>query len=149
MGHWEDLMDLDSDPYMTPNTTMTNTSPVSGTSWSDIQPVSDDMATTSMIGVLGSAPTAITPEKKVSTGNAGPESIGENYVIADAAQDALSPTAEAPEDEVDNDDIESEPEIVVAAGGPRKPKLSERRKAQNSKFSSWSVYPRMKRLGCR
>lgn len=146
MGHWEDLMDLDSDPYMTPNSTMTHTSPISETSWSDVQLVSNDIATPSMTGGLGSAPTAATAEKKERTSNAESEPM---KVVAEAAQDAPTSNAEVPENEVDNDDVESEPEIVAADGGPRKPKLSERRKAQNSKFSYWSVHPTIKSPNCR
>lgn len=108
MGHWEDLMDLDSDPYMTPNSTMTNASPSSETSWSGDHPITNE-------------PTA--------------EAVNEHSVAASAAQETPSPDTAMPVTEEDGDGVGSESEMAPTKKGPRK--ISERRKVQNSKFESW------------
>ena len=116
MSHWEDLMDLDSDPYMTPNSTMTNASPSSDTSWSDLHPITDE-------------PTA--------------EAVNEGSNAASVSEETALPDAAMLATEEDGDGVGSESEMATTKKGPRK--LSERRKAQNTKFEAWLVLPGAKR----
>ena len=110
MGHWEDLMDLDSDPYMTPNSTMTDASPTSETSWSDVHSIANE-------------PIA--------------EALNEHSIAATTPHETPPPDAAIPATEEDGDGVGSESEMLPTNKGPKK--LSERRKAQNSKFESWFV----------
>ena len=156
MGHWEDLMDLDSDPYLTPNSTINNASPSSNTSWSEAQPVSQGLIPESTNqGSIAASEVALAwdaevpdvegdsndvkgePELDLAARSMGEES---NTDAAAATEQALTSDAEVLENEGDNDDVGSEAEIAAADSGPRIPKLSERRKAQKCKFTSWLVY---------
>ena len=101
-------MDLDSDPYITPNSTMTSTSPSSETSWSDVHPISNE-------------PTR--------------EAVNEHSIAAPVAEETPPPHAAMPATEEDVDGVGSESEMAPTNKGPRK--VSERRKAQNSKFEAW------------
>ena len=109
MAHWEDFMELDSDSYTTPETTMTPASPASEAASFDVQ---------------------------LSAGDTVMGSLGDDHApVAELPPYTASETAAA-EDNEDNEESGGEQEEPQASGSKKRP-LSEPKKARNKLFSSW------------
>lgn len=120
MAHWDDLMELDSDSYTTPNSTMTQVSPVSETGMLDALSSSSGLMTEDRIG--DTAATKVSPDASAEL-----PGVGENEA---------------------EDDSGAEQEL--GASSPNGPLLPEPKRARRMVFSSWYTLWKVWKLGeCR
>ena len=116
MGHWQDLMELDSDPYVTSNSTMSVTSSVSELSW--LESRSDSSVQDAMFSDAGRTARPLpAPDSRTTRGLHLSEAEHNESLYANDEEDEQK------------EDISME----------QKPRISDRKKTQNERFSAWSV----------